>query len=178
MKKIAVLFIIYISSIGGVFSQTRGGITTATPFLLIVPDARAGAMGDIGVSTSADASSLFHNPSKIAFSGRQVMIGVNYSPWMRNLTDDIFIGSASYINRFSENAAWGTSVGADDHTTLRHDISLNTLGARTEALHHGRHLHQLLSNRPRRDRHLALFSQIFNNFFNPIFGPPGPPRGP
>ena len=107
MKTKAILFIIFISTIGGVFSQTRGGITTATPFLLIVPDARAGAMGDIGVSTSADASSLFHNPSKIAFGGRQVMIGVNYSPWLRNLTDDIFIGSASYINRFSENAAWG-----------------------------------------------------------------------
>ncbi len=108
MKKLALLFIICIFSIVKVHSQTTGGITTATPFLLIIPDARAGAMGDIGVSTSADASSLFHNPAKISFSGRQVLIGVNYSPWLRNLTDDIFIGSASYINRFSENAAWGT----------------------------------------------------------------------
>ena len=104
MKKLGVLFIICISSILGLSAQTTGeagGITTATPFLLIIPDARAGAMGDVGVSTSADASSLFHNPSKIAFSGQQVMIGVNYSPWLRNLTDDIFVGSASYINRFS-----------------------------------------------------------------------------
>ena len=110
MKKLGVLFIICISSILGLSAQTSGeagGITTATPFLLIIPDARAGAMGDVGVSTSADASSLFHNPSKIAFSGQQVMIGVNYSPWLRNLTDDIFVGSASYINRFSETAAWG-----------------------------------------------------------------------
>ena len=88
-------------------AQTRSGITTATPFLLIVPDARAGAMGDVGVATSADANSLFHNPSKIAFGARQVFVGLNYSPWLRNLTDDIFIGSASYINRYSENAAWG-----------------------------------------------------------------------
>jgi len=36
------------------------------------------------------------------------MIGINYSPWLRNLTDDIFIGSASYIKRINENAAWGT----------------------------------------------------------------------
>ena len=35
------------------------------------------------------------------------MFGLNYSPWLRNLTDDIFIGSASYIKRFSENAAYG-----------------------------------------------------------------------
>lgn len=101
--------------------STGGGITTATPFLLIIPDARAGGMGDVGVSTSADAFSLFHNPSKIAFSGRQVQIGLSYSPWLRNLTDDIFIGSASYINRVSERAAWGAefryfSLGTIDLT--------------------------------------------------------------
>ena len=88
-------------------AQTRGGITTAAPFLLIVPDARAGGMGDIGVATTADGFSLFHNPSKMAFSDRQVKAGLTYSPWLRNLTDDIFIGSASYINKFSANSAWG-----------------------------------------------------------------------
>lgn len=82
-------------------------ITTAAPFMLIVPDARAGGMGDMGVATSADAWSLFHNPAKMTFSDRQVKTGITYSPWLRNLTDDIFVGSASYINRFSENAAWG-----------------------------------------------------------------------
>ena len=84
-----------------------GGITTATPFLLIVPDARAGGMGDMGVATSADALSIFHNPAKMTFNDRQIKTGITYSPWLRNLTDDIFIGSGSYINRFSENAAWG-----------------------------------------------------------------------
>ena len=84
-----------------------GGITTAAPFLLIIPDARSGGMGDIGVATTGDAFSLFHNPAKIAFHSRQVNFGITYSPWLRNLTDDIFTGSASYINRFNENAAWG-----------------------------------------------------------------------
>lgn len=88
-------------------SQQTGGITTAAPFLLIPSDARSGGMGDMGVATSADAFSLFHNPAKMAFGSRQVYAGLTYSPWLRNLTDDIFIGSASYINRFSENSAWG-----------------------------------------------------------------------
>jgi hypothetical protein len=88
-------------------SAQTGGITTATPFLLIVPDARACGMGDIGVATTADAWSLFHNAAKTAFMDRQIKTGITYSPWLRNLTDDIFIGSGSYINRFSENAAWG-----------------------------------------------------------------------
>jgi hypothetical protein len=43
----------------------------------------------------------------MAFSNRQVRAGITYSPWLRNLTDDIFTGSVSYMNRFSENAAWG-----------------------------------------------------------------------
>ena len=80
-------------------------ITTAAPFLLIVPDARAGGMGDMGVATSADAWSLFHNAAKMSFSDRQIKTGLTYSPWLRNLTDDIFVGNAAYINRFSENAA-------------------------------------------------------------------------
>ena len=28
-------------------------------------------------------------------------------PWLRNLTDDIFAGNLSVVNRFSENSAWG-----------------------------------------------------------------------
>jgi hypothetical protein len=105
-------------------TQQTGGITTATPFLLIVPDARAGGMGDMGVATTADAFSLFHNPAKIVFSDRQIKTGLTYSPWLRNLTDDIFIGSGSYINRFSENSAWGAdfkyfSLGQIDLTDDR-----------------------------------------------------------
>jgi len=70
MRKIGVLLIICILSNIGVSAQS-GGITTATPFLLIIPDARAGAMGDVGVSTSADASSLFHNPLKLHLVGKK-----------------------------------------------------------------------------------------------------------
>ncbi|WP_298766026.1 type IX secretion system outer membrane channel protein PorV [uncultured Polaribacter sp.] len=106
MKKLAIGLLLGVLAVFKVSAQ-NGGITTATPFLLIVPDARAGGMGDIGVATSSDAWSLFHNPAKIAFSNRQIKTGITYSPWLRNLTDDIFVGSGSYINRFSDNAAWG-----------------------------------------------------------------------
>lgn len=111
MKKLGIYFLLCAFVSIKVSAQTNtevtGGITTATPFLLIVPDARAGGMGDMGVATSADAFSLFHNAAKMTFSNRQIKTGITYSPWLRNLTDDIFIGSASYMNRYSENAAWG-----------------------------------------------------------------------
>ena len=113
MRKIVLCLLVCFSFVFNANAQTDidtseiGGITTAAPFLLIIPDARSGAMGDIGVATSADAFSLFHNPAKMAFSNRQVSAGITYSPWLRNLTDDIFTGSVSYMSRFSENAAWG-----------------------------------------------------------------------
>jgi hypothetical protein len=111
MKKLMLLIVLALSTTNKISAQTNsqqtGGITTAAPFLLIPSDARSGGMGDMGVATSADAFSLFHNPAKMAFGSRQVYAGLTYSPWLRNLTDDIFIGSASYINRFSENSAWG-----------------------------------------------------------------------
>ena len=109
VKKIVLCVLLSFFAVVKISSQI-GGITTATPFLLIVPDARAGGMGDMGVATSADAFSLFHNPAKIVFSNRQILTGITYSPWLRNLTDDIFIGSGSYINRISENAAWGADL--------------------------------------------------------------------
>jgi len=103
--------------------ETNNAITTATPFLLITPDARAGGMADIGVATSSDAFSMHHNASKMAFNENQISIGVNYTPWLRNLVDDIFIGGVSYVNRHSENAAWAVdfkyfSLGKIDLTDI------------------------------------------------------------
>ncbi|CAL2060746.1 conserved exported hypothetical protein [Tenacibaculum sp. 190524A05c] len=108
MKK----FILLTLLIGLSFKATAQSkaITTSLPFLLITSDARAGGMGDIGVATSSDAFSLFHNPAKIAFNESKLSIGANYVPWLRNLTDDIFAGNLSLVNRFSENSAWGVDL--------------------------------------------------------------------
>jgi hypothetical protein len=91
------------------FSQERV-ITTAAPFLLIVPDARAGGMGDVGVSTSPDVYSQFHNPAKYAFSEAQFNVGVNYTPWMRELVNDVFLGGFTFANRLNERSAWAASL--------------------------------------------------------------------
>ncbi len=84
-------------------------ITTAAPFLLIVSDARSGAMGDVGVATSADFNSQHHNPSKAAFNNNSLSIGVNYTPWMKRLVNDVFIGGFSIINKLNDQSAWSTS---------------------------------------------------------------------
>ena len=49
------------------YDELTGGlntITTAVPFLLIAPDSRSGAMGDVGVATSPDVNSIHWNPAK------------------------------------------------------------------------------------------------------------------
>lgn len=85
-------------------------ISTVAPFLLIAPDARSGGMADMGVSTSADANSQHWNPAKYAFLESQFTLAVNYTPWLRNLTDDVFLGSIVYANRLDERSAWATSL--------------------------------------------------------------------
>lgn len=91
------------------FAQERA-ITTAAPFLLIVPDARAGGMGDVGVASSPDVFSQHHNPAKYAFSEAQFNIGVNYTPWMRELVNDVFLGGFTFANRLNERSAWAASL--------------------------------------------------------------------
>lgn len=84
-------------------------ITTAAPFLLIISDARAGAMGDVGVATSPDKNSQHHNPAKAAFNNDEISIGINYTPWMAQLVSGVHLSSITYTNKISERGAWATS---------------------------------------------------------------------
>ena len=69
--------------------QELNTITTAVPFLQVAPDSRSGAMGDMGVATSADVNSQHHNPSKYVFNKNIFGVSVSYSPWLRKLVNDI-----------------------------------------------------------------------------------------
>jgi len=90
------------------YNDTRV-ITTGVPFLLIASDARAAGMGDLGVATSADANSQQWNPAKYAFSLSKSGIGVNYTPYLSKLVNDIFLGNITYFNRLNEGSAFGVS---------------------------------------------------------------------
>lgn len=64
-------------------------LTSAVPFLTIAPDSRAGALGDLGVATTADAASMHWNPAKYAFIDSKMGISLSYTPWLRALIPDI-----------------------------------------------------------------------------------------
>ena len=84
-------------------------ITTGVPFLLITPDARAAGMGELGVATSADAYSQQWNPAKYSFSESKSGLGLSYTPYLRQIVDDIFLGNLTYFIRTNERSAWATS---------------------------------------------------------------------
>lgn len=84
-------------------------ITTGMPFVLIAADARAAAMGDMGVATSVDGFSQQWNPSKYAFSETKSGIAVSYTPYLSKLVNDIFLGNVTYFNRIDERSAFAAS---------------------------------------------------------------------
>ena len=111
MKKIIGLTLIVFMVVVKMNAQENlNPITTAAPFLLIAPDARAGGMGDVGVATSPDAYSQHWNASKFAFMDSQFMVGIVYTPWLRELTNDVFLGGFSIAKKIDDRSAWAASL--------------------------------------------------------------------
>ncbi|MGB2128073.1 MAG: type IX secretion system outer membrane channel protein PorV [Flavicella sp.] len=90
--------------------RAQNSISTVAPLLLINSDARSAGMGDVGVATNADASSLYHNSAKMAFSTSEYKVGFNYTPWLQDLIDGLFVGGGSVIKRIDERSAWGANL--------------------------------------------------------------------
>ena len=117
MKKVILPILIALVAFEGYSQETiivpRTGdsrvITTGMPFVLIAADPRAAGMGDIGVSTSADAFSQQWNPAKYAFSLAKQGVGVTYTPYLSKLVNDIFLGNLTYFNRINERSAVAAS---------------------------------------------------------------------
>ena len=89
--------------------QTLNAIETAVPFLTVAPDARAGAMGDIGCATSADVNSQSYNPAKYVFSENKFGFSLSYSPWLKNLVNDAHFAYLSGYWKITEKDAIAAS---------------------------------------------------------------------
>src|SRR5690606_2213541 len=114
MKKITIAVICLVGA-NSSFAQQENlkynpAITTGVSFLTITPDARSGALGDMGVATSADAFSQFYNPAKYAFAEKQQGFAMSYTPYMSSIASDISLMGVSYYNRVNERSAVGASL--------------------------------------------------------------------
>jgi hypothetical protein len=85
-------------------------ITTAVPFLIISPDAKAGGMGDVGVASNPDAMSMHWNPAKYAFVKDDIGFSVCYTPWLKALVPDINLSYLTAYKRLNQNEVLGFSM--------------------------------------------------------------------
>ena len=82
-------------------------ITTALPFMSITPDSRAGGMGEAGTALSGSSTSLYWNTSMLIFAEEKSEISVSYTPWLRNLTNDMHLSYVSGYYKFGRHAVGG-----------------------------------------------------------------------
>lgn len=109
-KRIAIAGLTLLSGLIGSqsFAQTNldgrtGAITTAVPFLRISPDARSGAMGDVGIALSPDANAQYWNVAKLAMSPKDAGVSVTYTPWLKDLVPDVFLGYLSAYKKIGND---------------------------------------------------------------------------
>ncbi len=93
-------------------------ITTAVPILTLSPDARASALGEAGVATSPDANSAYFNPGKLGFVPYKYSVAASYSPWLRNITDDMSLSYLSGYTKVGQRSAFSGSLMYFDLGTI------------------------------------------------------------
>jgi hypothetical protein len=118
MKNI-LLLLVFLTLLNNINSVAQSGsfgrstaynpITTAVPFLLINNDARSAGMGDAGVATSADANAMYWNAAKLAFAQKSMGFSVGYTPWLRQLVNDMNIAQLTGYYKIRKEDAIGLS---------------------------------------------------------------------
>jgi hypothetical protein len=96
------------------FNPLRIGV----PSLTIAPDARGGGMGDVGAATEADIYSQYWNPAKYAFAFSKAGVGFSFTPWLRQLVNDIYLG---YLSGYYK-------LGDDDRQAISASFRYFSLG--------------------------------------------------
>lgn len=85
-------------------------ITTAVPFLMITPNARAGAMGDAGAATPDDPNAIHWNAAKMVFNEKKGTVSLSYNPWLRSLVPDVSLSYLSIMGKINEKSSVGGSL--------------------------------------------------------------------
>ena len=85
-------------------------IYTGVTSLSIAPDARAGALGDVGVATEPDVNSQYWNPAKYPFNIARAGASMSYTPWLRQLVSDIDLINLAGFYRIGDYSAVSASL--------------------------------------------------------------------
>ena len=85
-------------------------VNTAVTSQTIAPDARAGSMGDVGAATDPDVNSQYWNPAKYPFNISRAGVSINYTPWLRQLVNDIDLAQLVGYYRSGDYSAVSASL--------------------------------------------------------------------
>lgn len=115
-------------------------VNTSVTSQSIAPDARAAGMGDVGAATDPDVNSQYWNPAKYPFNISRAGVSLNYTPWLRQLVNDMDLAYMAGYYRIGDYSAvsgslryfslgeviMGSSVTADDGMTIKpYELSLD-----------------------------------------------------
>jgi len=112
---VAVLMMFFVSNVIGQIKKDEVGggqniVSTAVPFLNIAPESRAGGLGDAGVAISPDINSQHWNPAKYAFIDGSMGVSFSFTPWLRELVNDINMYYLSYYYRLGDMQTLSASL--------------------------------------------------------------------
>lgn len=85
-------------------------VNTSVTSQSIAPDARAAGMGDVGAATDPDVVSQYWNPAKYPFCISRAGVALNYTPWLRQLVNDMDLAYLSGYYRIGDYSAVSASL--------------------------------------------------------------------
>ena len=85
-------------------------VTTSVTSQSIAPDARSAGMGDVGAATDPDVVSQYWNPAKYPFNISRAGVAINYTPWLRQLINDIDLAYVAGYYRIGDYSAVSASL--------------------------------------------------------------------
>lgn len=85
-------------------------VSTAVVSQSIGADARAGGIGDVGTATDPDVNSQAWNAAKYPFCISRAGVALNYTPWLRQLVNDIDLGYLAGYMRLGDYQAVSASL--------------------------------------------------------------------
>ncbi|MCD8290597.1 MAG: type IX secretion system outer membrane channel protein PorV [Prevotella sp.] len=89
-----------------IFNPVNTSVTSQT----IAPDARAAGMGDVGAATDPDVNSQYWNPAKYPFCISRAGVALNYTPWLRQLVNDMDLAYVAGYYRIGDYSAVSASL--------------------------------------------------------------------
>ena len=88
------------------FNPVNTSVTSQT----IAPDARSAGMGDVGAATDPDVVSQYWNPAKYPFTISRAGVALNYTPWLRQLVNDMDLAYLAGYYRIGDYSAVSASL--------------------------------------------------------------------